>query len=858
MSDDATNGDTADTGATNDHVEPDTSDVTDADIAADEHDAEVQPTDDAADVPAATEDETPDDDTSADDPIGATVETEPEPDPNAVAMTLNGREITARKGELVIAAAERHGEYIPRFCYHPRMSSVGMCRQCMVEVDTGRGMQLQPSCMIPVAPDMKVETESPTAKRAQEGMIELLLANHPLDCPVCDKGGECPLQDQAFSHGPGESRYVEQKRHYAKPIPISDNVLLDRERCILCDRCTRFADEVAGDKLIHFIDRGNATQVNTFPDEPFSSYFSGNTVQICPVGALTAKPYRFKARPWDLEQVESTCTTCSVGCRISVHSSRDELLRFQGVDVDSVNWGWMCDRGRFNFEALESDQRISDPMIRTDAGLTPTSWNSSMSIAAEIISDAVRNSGAAAIGLIGGARGTNEDAYAWARLADALGVRRRDAQVGDGLPAAVLGLPRATISEACSAATVILVGPDIKEELPVLYLRLRDAAEQGRTKIIEFSTQTTGMSRYAWRSVRHAPGAAPTEIGSLLSQPEVAEQIASGDVVVVAGRGNLAVSEATALGNLQAVLDAVPGATVLPALRRGNVVGALQLGLAPSAPVNTAIATLQAAADGKLDVLVLLGADPINDCPDADLARKALAGARRIISIDTFKSESTQQADVVLPAAAFGEQTGTTTNLEGRVSRVNQKVTAPGTARPDWMIASELALHLGHDLGFGSHAEITAAIARDVAAYAAATADAIDAEPEGVLAVGFDGELAPAEPYQASPSSYDYRLAVSRKLYDRAVLTSMSPSLAKLPIGAGAHIHPLDLDRIGEPDGAEVKLVSVKGSVVMHLVADDAVQRGTIWAPFNQAGADITEIVDATAPVTDVRIERIS
>ncbi len=239
---------------------------------------------------------------------------EPAPDPNAVAIVVNGTPFTARKGELIIAAAERAGAYIPRFCYHPRMDPVGMCRQCLVEVDSGRGPALMPSCMFPVAPDMKIETESPTAKRAQEGMIELLLANHPLDCPVCDKGGECPLQDQAFSHGPGESRYVEAKRNFEKPIPISDLVLLDRERCILCDRCTRFADEVAGDKLIHFINRGNLTQVNTFPDEPFASYFSGNVVQICPVGALTAKPYRFKARPWDLEQVESTCTTCSVGC----------------------------------------------------------------------------------------------------------------------------------------------------------------------------------------------------------------------------------------------------------------------------------------------------------------------------------------------------------------------------------------------------------------------------------------------------------------------------------------------------------------------------------------------------------------
>ena len=261
-----------------------------------------------------------------------------------VLLTVNGKEIEATPGELVIDAAERNGTYIPRFCYHPRMEPVGMCRMCVVEIDTGRGPALQPACMIPVAPDMKVDTESEVTKKAQDGVLEFLLINHPLDCPVCDKGGECPLQDQTLSYGPGESRFVEEKRHFEKPIMISDLVALDRERCILCDRCTRFADEVAGDTLIHFQDRGNQTQVNTFPDHPFASYFSGNTVQICPVGALTATPYRFKARPWDLDQVESTCTTCSVGCRTLVQSSRNEILRYQGVDVDPVNWGWLCDR----------------------------------------------------------------------------------------------------------------------------------------------------------------------------------------------------------------------------------------------------------------------------------------------------------------------------------------------------------------------------------------------------------------------------------------------------------------------------------------------------------------------------------
>jgi len=307
-------------------------------------------------------------------------------DPNAVSLTINGKVVSARKGDLIIAAADKSNDFIPRFCYHPRMAPAGMCRQCLVEVEGPRGPMMVVSCMTPVAEGQVVRTETEQVKKAQEGVLELLLANHPLDCPVCDKGGECPLQDQAFSHGPGESRYVEEKRHYEKPIPISDNVFLDRERCILCDRCTRFADEVAGDALISFTSRGNNTQVMTFPDEPFSSYFSGNTVQICPVGALTAKPYRFKARPWDLDQTESTCTTCSVGCRTVVQSSRDELVRYQGVDIDPVNWGWLCDRGRFNFESVNSEERLTTPYVKDAQGNhVATTWSGALDAAARML-----------------------------------------------------------------------------------------------------------------------------------------------------------------------------------------------------------------------------------------------------------------------------------------------------------------------------------------------------------------------------------------------------------------------------------------------------------------------------------------
>ena len=756
------------------------------------------------------------------------------PDPNAVPITIDGRAVVAEHGELLIAAAERHGVYIPRFCYHERMNPVGMCRMCLVEVDTGRGPQIVPSCMVPVSPGMVVDTESPTTKRAQEGVLELLLINHPLDCPVCDKGGECPLQDQAFSHGPGESRFVEEKRHYAKPIPISSLVLLDRERCILCDRCTRFADEVAGDALIHFVQRGNQTQVMTFPDEPFSSYFSGNTVQICPVGALTATPYRFTARPWDLAQVESTCTTCAVGCRVAVQSSRDDVLRVQGVDSDAVNWGWLCDRGRFDFEAGRSPQRVVAPMVRDASGeLVETTWAGALSAAAALIREALA-AGPSRVGILGGARGTNEDALAWARLAGSIGVDGVDAQLGDGLPAEVFGLPPATIDEACQAATIVLLAPDLKEELPVLYLRVRDAVQKRRSRLVEFTPRATGLTAQAWRSVGYEPGAQAAAVRRTLTEVDVAEQLGRGAVVVVVGRANLAEDPRYTIDALAEVFAAVPTARVLPVLRRGNVRGALAAGMG----MGDAHQVLRAGAEGKLDCLVLLGADPLADVPDTDLARRALAGVGRIIAVDTFLNSSSKRADVVLPAAGYAEKAGTTTNIEGRVSAVGQLISPVGAARPDWMIAIELASALGHDLGFGALADVQDALSRAGGAPAVAVPT-----PSGLPT--------------PERNSYDFRLVVGRRLYDQAVGTAHSPSLAPLARPAALHVHPLDLDRLGASDGASVKVSSPRTSVIMPVQSDPAVLRGTVWAAWNQAGPNVGELIDSASPVIDVRVENM-
>ena len=776
----------------------------------------------------------------------------PEPDPNAVSITINGRTVSARKGELIIAAADRADEYIPRFCYHPRMSSVGMCRQCLVEVEGPRGPMMVVSCMTPVAEGQVVRTDTPQVKRAHEGIIELLLANHPLDCPVCDKGGECPLQDQAFSHGAGESRFVEEKRHYEKPIPISDLVFLDRERCILCDRCTRFADEVAGDPLISFTQRGNNTQVMTFPDEPFASYFSGNTVQICPVGALTAQPYRFKARPWDLEQRESTCTTCSVGCRTVVQSSRDELLRYQGVDSDPVNWGWLCDRGRFNFQSVNSDDRLTHPLMKSASGQQQSTWSEAL----ETVARAMRHASPSSIAVLGGARGTNEDAFVWAQLADALGVTSRDAQLADGLPVSVFGYPQATIDAACSAGTVILLAPDLKEELPVLHIRLRDAATKKKIRIIEVSAQETGLSSLAWKSVRADGSSVATELRSLMADAEVSRQLASGSVVIVAGRSNLAESADHVMTAVDAVCSSVPTASVLPVLRRGNVRGALSVGLAPRNGVD-ATAVLEASAAGRVDCLVLLGADPLSDVPDADLARRGIAGAKFVVALDTFLTASAAHADVVFPVAAYGEKDGTTMNLEGRVTNVVQKITPRGTSRADWMIAAELADMLGHDLGITTLDDVQKKMARSVVGFGATTTS-VAVKRDGVV-VSSDvsrGAVAPTSP--VARNSYDFRLSVGRKLYDNAVGTATSPSLSNLAPGARVTVNPLDLDRVGAPVGGNVRLSNAHSSIVLPVYVSESVPRGSAVVPFNQPGADVRELIRHGESVVDVRIEAVA
>src|SRR2546423_4961228 len=494
-----------------------------------------------------------------------------------VKVTVDGVSFESAPGELVIKAAQEHGIYIPRFCWHERMMPVGMCRMCLVEIDGVRGFP--PACTTPVADGMVVHTNNDAVKKIQDGVLEFLLINHPLDCPVCDRGGECPLQDQTLAFGPGESRFVEEKRHFPKPIPLSELVLLDRERCIQCARCYRFADEIAGDKLIDFVDRGEQTQVLNFETEPFDSYFSANPVQICRVGALTATQYRFRARPWDLSTAETSCTACAVHCRGAVQSSSNRLVRVLGVDSEPVNHGWLCDKGRYGIEWIHADDRIREPHIRVADDLKEVSWPDALDVAAEHIRAARQKRGAGGIAMLGGARGTNEDAYAWAMLTK--GVIRtdhEDAQMGDGLPAEfMLGMPRPEIGDCDRAGAIVLLAGDLEEEVPVLALRVRRAVVELGVPLVDCAPVEHKLSPHAKVVARPLPGE-PLP-GHVRGQIADAGEGRDGPVVVIVGRANLAARPDATLAS--AAVLAGPNTRFLSALRRGNVHGALDAGLAP-------------------------------------------------------------------------------------------------------------------------------------------------------------------------------------------------------------------------------------------------------------------------------------
>src|SRR6266571_4133468 len=559
---------------------------------------------------------------------------------DGVTVTIDGFEITVPKGTLVIRAAELLGIQVPRFCDHPLLDPVGACRQCLVHIE---GQPKPPASCTTVCTDgMVVRTQltSEVAEKAQRGVMEMLLVNHPLDCPMCDKGGECPLQNQAMSTGQGETRFTGTKRDFAKPVALSAQVLLDRERCVQCARCTRFADQIAGDPLIELLDRGPSEQVGVADGAPFDSYFSGNTVQICPVGALTSTSYRFRARPFDLVSTPSICEHCASGCRQRTDHRRGVVTRRLAGNDPQVNEEWNCDKGRWAFTYATQPDRLATPLVRDPGGLLrPASWPEAIGAAAAGLASARGRAG-----VLTGGRLTLEDAYAYAKFARvALGsndidsrARAHSAEEAQFLAARVAGRGmEVSYGDLERAPAVLLAGFEPEDESPLVFLRLRKAVRK------------RGLTVYS--------------------------------VAALASRG---------LARLDGVL--------LPAVP-GTEAAALTRLAAKQEKAGTGADAAAAAAAGDLAALVVAGVDP-GDLPDADGALAALAAVRFVVSLELRASAVTDRADVVLPVAAVAEKAGTFVNWEGRPGSFGAALHVPG-AEPDLevlgQIADEMDVHLG-------------------------------------------------------------------------------------------------------------------------------------------------------------------
>ena len=631
-----------------------------------------------------------------------------------ITFTVDGKELEGKQGQLLIEACEDSGVHIPRFCWHKRLDPVGMCRMCLVEIETPRGKALVPSCTTEVTEELVVETESETVKKAQEGVLEFLLINHPLDCPICDKAGECPLQDQTMAYGPGESRFIEEKRHFEKPIPVSDIVLLDRERCILCARCTRFSDEISGDPLIEFIQRGNKTQVNTFPDEPFKSYFSGNTVQICPVGALTATSYRFKARPWDLKKVSSTCNCCSLGCSVELNVSQNKMLRILGEDNEFTNQGWLSDKGRYNFEYLHSENRLTSIKSKEDSIFKDISFVE----ATEKLKSKIEELKNPDIKFIVGPNSTNEEYFVINKFAnlmnrneflskDKSNVYFSDDHVFNGYFGE--GYENAAFEDLDNSDAIVVWSEDIKDNIPVLFLRLKKAVKNGVKLVVLGHTNTSLESLadlYLGEEVISNNFELKTNLGNIKEFQNIIE---NKKVTAIIGKST-PIQQKKSLDMLVDHLQKHSQAKFLNCFTKANTFGALQ----QIDQIKGLNEFCNEYLESNSNIIFTIGANPVNGSYFSSNIQDILKKADYVVSLDIFINETTELADLILPTTSYGEKEGTMTNMEMRVLKQNKILPDPGSVLSEWEYLIMVAKSLGKEINFDNAYEINKALCAEL------------------------------------------------------------------------------------------------------------------------------------------------
>ncbi|MGI8557296.1 MAG: NADH-quinone oxidoreductase subunit NuoG [Solirubrobacteraceae bacterium] len=640
----------------------------------------------------------------------------PRPEPHTISFTLDGRDVQAPANTMLADAAKLGGVEIPVFCYEPKLGQpVGACRMCLVEIE---GIpKLQTACSTPVKDGMVVNTETDRVKEAQRAIVEFLLINHPLDCPVCDKGGECPLQDITFGWGAGNSRFIEPKRHFEKPLALSPLIAIDRERCILCYRCVRFSQEISEDYQLILLERGAHSFVGTFDGHPYVAPFSGNIIELCPVGALTSRPYRFRARPWEIEGAGSLCTLCPSQCNVTYTVRDDRVLRVLARDHEDVDDGWLCDKGRFAYQAMHADARITGPLLRESGELRAVSWERALEAAATGLAGAGRRAGALA-----GAGASNEDGLLLSRLLrDALGSPDIDSTTtGPPSLATLRSLAdparQASVQDLEWAHGVLVLDCEPIDEVPILELRIRKGVRRNAVKLAVATSRPSALDSVASAAARFAPGRGrefAAALAAALSGGDGASELgalasAAGASVegVRAVAGALGGEEIVVLYGERAACDALGalgGSKLLAVPEHANGRGLREVGVLPNAgpglsapvePGRSAPQIARALMDGELVAMYLLGVDPGPEW-DAPLERASTVIAHAAFLTDRIREHAT----VVFPSEAAAEKEGTVTHPDGRLQRLRPAVGRPGEVRAEWQVLAELAARLGHDTG---------------------------------------------------------------------------------------------------------------------------------------------------------------
>ena len=783
----------------------------------------------------------------------------PRPVEKLVSLTIDGNEVQAPAGMMLADAALKYGDVeIPVFCYDAKIGPpVGACRMCLVEIE---GIpKMQAGCSVAVTDGMVVHTDTPTVKAAQQAVLEFILINHPLDCPVCDKGGECPLQDNAFGWGGGLSRFIEPKRHFEKPLALSPLIAIDRERCILCNRCVRFSQEVSEDDQLVLEERGADTFVTTFDGHPYVAPFSGNITEFCPVGALTSRPYRFRARPWDIEQAGSVCTLCPAQCNVSFSVRDERVLRVLSREHDGVDDGWLCDKGRFAYQAIHVDARITEPMMRDGGELRPVTWDLAIETAAKLLSHAGTKTGA----LVGGET-TNEEGVLLAHLMrETLGSNDLDSRPGGALDLELLralNVPtlQASVPDLQYAHAVLVLDCEPVDDAPILDLRLRKGVRHHGVKLMIASSRPSALDERAAHSARFAPGcgeAFAAALGAeLAGQPSASLAAAAGadgdDVVALAAQLREAGEEvvilwgerltagprrnegARALLNLaaQLELDGRDGGGLLEIPSGSNSRGLREVGVLPNASIGLGDAPAvgrdsqqigEALAAGDLSAVILLHSDPLLDQPSSALWQSALGKASTVIAHAAFLTPAVlEHANVVFPAESYAEKEGTVVHPDSRVQRLRRSIARQGETRAEWALLAELAARIGNDPKALTCSMVSARIFEQVPFYAGLSLDLLGGVgirwSEREAAASFPS--APAAPFTldappaaASPNGL-LRLGSFRSIWASPEVEA-SPALAFLHPRQRVEISPADAERLGINHGENVTVASNGDSV---------------------------------------------